>query len=85
MDLAKVEEELKRLVGSLDKAARLETVVEEEETFRVILSKGNHSDRLTLDKERVREFLESGKSGQEVKKSIGKVISKLNRAAQKRG
>jgi ribosome-associated translation inhibitor RaiA len=84
MDLEKIEEAMKKMVESLDKAARLEAVLEDKDEFRVILSKGTHSDRATLSREVLEDFLERGKGGHEVKKAIGKVISKLNLAAQKR-
>ncbi len=84
MDLEKIEEEMKKMVSSLDKGAHLETVVEEQDEFRVILSKGSHSDRATFSKEMLENFLERGKGGHEIRKAIGKVISKLNRMAQRR-
>jgi hypothetical protein len=84
MDLEKIEEAMKKIVESLDKAARLEAVLEDKNEFRVILSKGTHSDRATLSREVLEDFLERGKGGHEVKKAIGKVISKLNLSAQKR-
>jgi ribosome-associated translation inhibitor RaiA len=84
MDLEKIEEAMKKTVESLDKAARLEAVLEDKDEFRVILSKGTHSDRATLSREVLEDFLERGKGGHEVKKAIGKVISKLNLSAQKR-
>jgi ribosome-associated translation inhibitor RaiA len=84
MDLEKIEEAMKKMVESLDKAARLEAVLEDKDEFRVILSKGTHSDRATLSREVLEDFVERGKGGHEVKKAIGKVISKLNLSAQKR-
>jgi len=84
MDLDKIEKSMKKVVGSLDKGTRLEAVLEEEDEFRVILSKGTHSDRATLSKELLEDFLEKGKGGHEVRKAIGKVISKLNLMAKKR-
>ena len=45
MDLVKVEEEVKKIVESLDKGTRLEAVIKEEGEYRVVLSKGVHSDR----------------------------------------
>ncbi len=84
MDLDKIEEAMKKMVGSLDKGTRLEAVLEEKDEFRVILSKGTHSDRATLSRELLEDFLEGGKGGHEVKKAIGKVISKLNLMGQKR-
>jgi len=84
MDLEKIEEAMKKMVESLDKAAHLEAVLEDKDEFRVILSKGTHSDRATLSREVLEDFLERGKGGHEVKKAIGKVISKLNLSAQKR-
>jgi len=84
MELAKIEEAMKKMVESLDKGTRLETVVEEQDEFRVILSRGSHSDRATLTRQLLEDFLERGKRGQEVRKAIGKVISKLNLLAQKR-
>jgi hypothetical protein len=84
MDLDKIEEAMKKMVASLDKGARLEAVVEDQDEFRVILSKGSHSDRATLSRELLEDFLESGRGGHEVKKVIGKVVSKLNLMIQKR-
>ena len=84
MDLEKIEEAMKKMVESLDKAARFEAVLEDKDEFRVILSKGSHSDRAALSREALEDFLERGKGGHEVKKAIGKVISKLTLAAQKR-
>jgi len=85
MDLQKIEEELKKAVASLDKGTRLETVLVEEDEYRVVLSRGTLSDRASLSKELLEEFLETGKRGHEVKKVLGKVISKLTLLAQRRG
>ena len=84
MDLEKLEEAMKKMVESLDKGTRLETIVEEPDEFRIILSKGTHSDRAALSRELLEDFLERGKGGHEVRKAIGKVISKLNRMGQRR-
>ena len=84
MDLDKIEEAMKKMVGSLDKGTRLEAVLEDKDEFRVILSKGTHSDRATLSRELLEDFLEGGRGGHEMKKAIGKVISKLNLMGQKR-
>ena len=84
MELNKIEEEMKKIVESLDKQTRLEAVVEDQGGFRVILSKGTHSDRADLSRELIEDLMEKGKSGHELKKAIGKVISKLNRMSQKR-
>ena len=84
MDLEKIEEEMRKIVGSLDKGTRLEAVIKEEDEYRVMLSKGVHSDRAALSGDLLEDFLERGKRGQEVKKAIGKVISKLTLMNQKR-
>lgn len=84
MDLDKIEEAMKKMVESLDKGTRLEAVLENKDEFRVILSKGTHSDRAALSRELLEDFLERGKRGHEVRKAIGKVISKLNLMARKR-
>ena len=84
MDLDKIEEAMKKMVGSMDKGTRLEAVLDDKDGFRVILSKGTHSDRATLSRELLEDFLEGGKGGHEVKKAIGKVISKLTLMGQKR-
>ncbi|MBI5966810.1 MAG: hypothetical protein HY882_02980 [Deltaproteobacteria bacterium] len=84
MELDKIEEAMKKVVESLDRGIRLEAVLEDRNEYRVILSKGNHSDRATLSRELLGDFLEGGKGGQEVRKAIGKVISKLNLTARKR-
>jgi hypothetical protein len=85
MDLQKIEEEMKKAVASLDKGTRLETVLVEEDEYRVVLSKGTHSDRASLSKELLEDFLERGKRGHEVKKVLGKVISKLTSMGRRRG
>jgi hypothetical protein len=84
MEPDKIEEAMKKMVESLDKGTRLEAVLEEKDEFRVILSKGTHSDRATFSRELLEDFLERGKRGHEVKKAIGKVISKLTLMGQKR-
>jgi hypothetical protein len=84
MDLEKIEEEVRKIVESLDKGTRLEAVIKEEGEYRVVLSKGVHSDRAALSGDLLEDFLEQGKRGQEVKKVIGKVISKLTLMNQKR-
>jgi hypothetical protein len=84
MDLEKIEEEVRKIVGVLDKGTRLEAVIKEEGEYRVVLSKGLHSDRAALSGDLLEDFLERGKRGQEVKKAIGKVISKLTLMNQKR-
>jgi hypothetical protein len=84
MDLDKIEEAMRKMVESLDRGARLEAVVEDPDEFRVILSKGTHSDRAALSRELLEDFLERGKRGHEVRKAIGKVISKLNLMGQRR-
>lgn len=84
MDLVKVEEEVRKIVESLDKGTRLEAVIKEEGEYRVVLSKGGHSDRAALSGDLLEDFLERGKRGQEVRKAIGKVISKLTLMNQKR-
>lgn len=84
MDLEKIESELKKMVGSLDKGIHFETIVEEKDEFHIFLSKGSHSDRASLSKALVQDFIEQGKGGQEVRKAIGKIISKINRMAQRR-
>lgn len=85
MDLKEIEEAMKKTVESMDRGARLEAVLEEEDEFRLILWKGNHSDRAVFSKELLEGFVKEGRSGHEVKKIIGRTISKLNRVAQKRG
>ena len=84
MDMEKLEEAMRKMVESLDKATRLEAVVEEKDEFRVILSKGTHSDRAALSRELLEDFLERGKGGHEVRKALGKVVSKLTLMGQRR-
>ncbi len=84
MDLAVIEEGLKKTVESLDRGARLETVLEEGEEYRVILSKGNHSDRATFSRELLEGFIQESRGGHEVKKILGRTISKLNRMGRPR-
>ncbi len=84
MDQEKVEEELGKIIQSLDKGVRLETTVQEEGEWVAILSKGSHSDRANLSKDLLDSFLNKGTGEKELRKTLGKVIGKLNRMAQKR-
>ncbi len=84
MEQEKVEEEVKKMVAALDKEARLEAIVEGEDEFRVTLSKGNHSDGVTLSKELLEDFLLRGKRGHELKRALGKAVSKLTLMGQRR-
>ncbi len=84
MEVNEIEATLKKTVESMDRGARLEAVLEEAEGYRVILSKGNHSDRATFSKELLEGFVQGSRGGHEVKKIIGRTVSKLNRMAQRR-
>ncbi len=85
MELEKIEEEMRNIVSSLDKGIRLDAVIEEKDEYQMILSKGQNSDKATLAKDRVEKFIGKGSGGHELKKTLGKVISKLNRRAAKTG
>jgi hypothetical protein len=85
MDLEKIEEAMRKVVESLDKGTRLEAVLKEDDQYRVILSKGVHSDRAVLSKDLAEDFLERGRKGQELKRALGKVISKLSLMNRPRG
>jgi len=85
MDPEKIEEEMKKIVRSLDKGARLEAVLKEEKEYRLTLTKGTHSERAVIAEDLMADFLERGKRGQEVKRAIGKVVSMLTLMGQKRG
>ncbi len=84
MEMTQIEEELKKLIASLDKGARLEAVTDEEEEFRVIVSKGTHSDRGEIAKGLMEDYLATGKGGHELKKILGKVISRLSSPAREK-
>jgi hypothetical protein len=84
MNLEDIEKEMKKMVGSLDRGTRLEAVLKEEKEYRLILTKGTHSERAVIAEDLMEDFLERGKRGQEVKKAVGKVISMLTLMAQKR-
>ena len=84
MDQNKIEEELGKMVRSLDKGIHLETILQEEREWIAILSKGSHSDRANLSKDLVDGFLNRGEGEKELHKALGKVIGKLNRMAQRR-
>jgi hypothetical protein len=79
-----IEKEMKKIVGSLDRGTRLEAVLKEEKEYRLILTKGTHSERAVIAEDLMEDFLERGKRGQEVKKAVGKVVSMLTLMAQKR-
>lgn len=85
LDMQKVEEAMKRMIPAVDKGARLEAVIMEKEEVRVIVAKGTQSDRVTFSSELMNDFLKKGTKGQEIRKGIGKVVSKLNRMSQRRG
>jgi hypothetical protein len=84
MDHAKIAEELGKMVQSLDKGVHLEMILQEEGGWVAILAKGNHSDRVNLSQELLDAFLNRREGEKELHKSLGKVIGKLNRMAQKR-
>ena len=84
MDEEKIEEELGKIVQSLDKGIHLETILQEEGGWVAILSKGSHSDRPNLSRELLDGFLNRGEGEMQLHKALGKVIGKLNRMAQKR-
>ena len=84
MDQKKVEEELGKIIKSLDKGVHLETTLQEEGGWVAILSKGSHADRANLSQDLLDSFLNKGAGEKELRKALGKVIGKLNRMAQKR-
>jgi hypothetical protein len=84
MDQEKIQEELGKIVQTLDKGVHLETILQEEGGWVAILSKGSHSDRAVLSQELLDGFLNRGEGEKELHKALGKVIGKLNRMAQKR-
>jgi hypothetical protein len=85
LDMEEIEEAMKKMIPSVDKGARLEAVILEEDEVRVIVAKGTQSDRVTFSGELMNDFLKKGIKGQEIRKGIGKVVSKLNRMSQRRG
>ena len=84
MNQEKIQEELGKIVQSLDKGVHLETILQEEGGWVAILSKGSHSDRAVLSQELLEGFLNRREGEKELHKALGKVIGKLNRIAQKR-
>ncbi len=84
MDQKRIEEELRKIVQSLDRGIHLEMVLQEEAGWVAILSKGTHSDRVNLSQHMLEGFLNRGEGRKETRKALGKVIGKLNRMAQKR-
>ena len=84
MNQEKIEEELGKIVQSLDKGVHLETILQEEGGWVAIVSKGGHSDRANLSQELLDNFLSRGEGEKELHKALGKVVGKLNRMAQKR-
>ena len=84
MNQEKIQEELGKIVQSLDKGVHLETILQEEGGWVAILSKGSHSDRAVLSQELLEGFLNRREGERELHKALGKVIGKLNRIAQKR-
>lgn len=83
-NLTEAEKSLRRLVLSLDKGIHFEALLAEEGKWIAILSKGIHSDRALLAEELLSGYLKSGKGEKELRQTLGKVIGKLNRTAQKR-
>ena len=84
MDQEKIQEELGKIVQTLDKGVHLETILQEEGGWVAILSKGSHSDRANLSQDLLDGFLNRGEGEKELHKTLGKVIGKLNRMSQKR-
>ena len=85
LDRQKIEEAMKKMIPAVDKGARLEAVIMEENEVRVIVAKGTQSDRATFSEDLLNDYLNRGLRGQDIRKAIGKVISKLNRMSQRRG
>ena len=79
-----IEKEMKKIVGSLDRGTRLQAVLKEEKEYRLILTKGTHTERAVIAEDLMEDYLIRGKRGQEVKKAVGKVISMLTLMGQKR-
>ena len=61
MDPKKVEEELRKIVQSLDKGVHLEAALEEEGKWAAVLSKGSHSDRASLSRGIAGRLFEPGR------------------------
>jgi len=84
VDREKVEEELGKIILSLDKGVHLETTLQEEGRWVAILSKGSHIDRAILSQDLLDGFLNKRAGEKELRQALGKVIGKLNRMAQRR-
>ena len=84
MKQERIEEEVKKIVQSMDKGVYLEAILQEEGGWVAILSKGSHADRANLSQDLLDSFLNKGAGEKELRKALGKVIGKLNRMAQKR-
>jgi len=83
-DPAEMAATIRKLVSSLDKGVRLDSLMEEAGKWTVILSKGNQTDKATLSPDLLDGFLQTGKGGKEMRHALGKVIAKINLLSQRR-
>ena len=75
-----IEEALRNAVRKIDKSVQVAAVEQskKENFYRVILLKDGKSGSAELKKDAVRQYLERGGKGQELKRALGKAVSHLS-------
>ena len=75
-----IEEALRKTVRKIDKSVQVAAVEQSKKKtfYRVILLKDGKSGSAELKKEAVRQYLERGGKGQELKRALGKAVSHLS-------
>jgi hypothetical protein len=80
LTLKMAEEALQKEVHKLDKRVQLLAVNEtkKKDAFRVTLLKDGKTGSASIRKELVREYLARGSQGNELRKALGKAVSRLS-------
>ena len=75
-----IEEALRKTVRQIDKSVQVAAVEQSKKKtfYRVILIKDGKSGSAELKKDAVRQYLERGGKGQELKRALGKAVSHLS-------
>ena len=75
-----IEEALRKTVRQIDKSVQVAAVEQSKKKtfYRVILLKDGKSGSAELKKDAVRQYLERGGKGQELKRALGKAVSHLS-------
>ncbi|MDX1708942.1 MAG: hypothetical protein R3274_10105 [Desulfobacterales bacterium] len=75
-----IEEALRKTVRQIDKSVQVAAVEQSKKKtfYRVILLRDGKSGSAELKKDAVRQYLERGAKGRELKRALGKAVSHLS-------